>query len=486
MADNIRIYIHGRPQGQDVWSARPNQSDMSYIKSFLDSRIGNDVDGALVVDTWNDRTYYTYVLRKNVYEKSLRPEAYFAITLCIADGVWCNVSWLYELLESVYRSKCQNMILKHENGSKQFLIGQFTEIELKLGDIDALIRVNLAKYRETYLKPIGGYVSTLNSQPQTYSLKEVDSPAFYEDCRQSTIVVSREYPTKVAQLEAKLKEGDTANVKLKKQLQSASETVSASCAKELDDKEREIALLKRQLKQLMEQHGTAGTRPKGIETGESDINRYKDILNSFLIVKVPLIQFARLLASRFPEGSQDNLSGYSQTSQITGEIDSIVPAPHPVHDKKNICEVWIRWINSAILCIILALVVDLSVRQVRVNQSNTNTCDLFPDREIISYDYSCSGDTTYYAKMENDTFVLYYRYMKQESSSAKTTLTPDSAKYQGHVKWQWISYSTSNDSQKELGDDLDCVKIIAKFKNDSVHLMTILPKPKNDNSQAKK
>lgn len=450
MADNIRIYIHGRPQGQDVWSACPDQSDMSYIKGFLDSRIGNDVDGALVVDTWNDSTYYTYVLRKKVYEKSLRPEAYFAITLCIADGFWCNVSWLYELLESVYRSKCQNMILKHENGGKQFLIGQFTEIELKLGDIDVLIRVNLAKYRETYIKPIGGNVTTLNSQPRTYSLKEVDSPVFYEDCRQSTIVVSREYPTKVAQLEFKLKELDAANGKLKKQLQSASETVSASCVNELDAKEQEIVRLKMQLDQLMKQHGTAGTGQKGIGTGESDINRYKDILNSLLIIKDPLIQSARLLASRFPEGGQGNLPHDSSTYQNTDEVDPIYSVPRPVCDKKNICEVWHRWANSAILCVILALVIYLSVCPEHVKMKDYTGHELLYDTTYIE---CMHGDTTYFAEYENDKWLLCYH----DSVNNKV-------RYNNPVTWHSISFHELNDSLPKLRYDVDSALIVARFE----------------------
>ena len=40
MMNSIKVYVHGRPQGQDIWCAEEDSIDYHYLKPFLDSRLG--------------------------------------------------------------------------------------------------------------------------------------------------------------------------------------------------------------------------------------------------------------------------------------------------------------------------------------------------------------------------------------------------------------------------------------------------------------
>ena len=91
----IKVFIHGRPQGQDIWSAAPVANDKFYLNPFLDSRIGENMNSVMQIDVWQNNTYYSYIHRKNIVEKGNRPGAYFAITICFEKHLCTQVALLY-------------------------------------------------------------------------------------------------------------------------------------------------------------------------------------------------------------------------------------------------------------------------------------------------------------------------------------------------------------------------------------------------------
>lgn len=192
---DTRIYVHGRPQGQDIWSPREDSTDRFYLEPFLDSRVGSDVDSAMVIEIWQKHSYYTYVRCKNVVEKSVRPNAYFAITVRF-DGICKNVASLYNLLDLIYNKVCLGHIIANENGQEHILVNHWEEKENVLQQINTLISQNVEKVILPYVSAIDNPQDTKNASIQKWSLKDIDCPLFVSECQKHRIVVSPHYKSK--------------------------------------------------------------------------------------------------------------------------------------------------------------------------------------------------------------------------------------------------------------------------------------------------
>ena len=145
---NFKVYIHGRPQGQDIWPQYETPNDRIYIEPYLDSNIGGDVNVSLITDIYQNNSYYTYIHRKNVVEKVARGQvgnSYFALTIRFNGSICRNVNSLYNLLNQVYEQVCVGSIIKNENGIKHYLVNRFEENQAVAGQIISIIEQNIEK-----------------------------------------------------------------------------------------------------------------------------------------------------------------------------------------------------------------------------------------------------------------------------------------------------------------------------------------------------
>lgn len=192
----VRVYIHGRPQGQDIWCKSPAQDDEFYLNPFLDSKIGEDMNAVLQVDMWHQNAYYSYIHRRNVVEKGNRPNAYFALTVCFERQYCTQVATLYELLETIYKQLCLNNIIEKSGDQEHFLVAQFQEKESVLVQITNIIQQNIEKYISNSLETIKSKQDTISTQIKSYSTVDVDSPQFITDCLAQRVLVSPSIMTK--------------------------------------------------------------------------------------------------------------------------------------------------------------------------------------------------------------------------------------------------------------------------------------------------
>ena len=192
----IRVYIHGRPQGQDTWSSSPAPNDKFYLNPFLDSKIGEDMNAVMQVDVWQNKSYYSYIHRKNVLEKGNRPSAYFAITVCFEKQLCTQVATLDDLLESVYTQIFLNNIIEKTGEQEHFLISQFKEKEAVLNQATNVILQNIEKYISGSLAAVEKAVDTTKTQFRLYANVDVDSPQFIADCASNRVLISPEIITK--------------------------------------------------------------------------------------------------------------------------------------------------------------------------------------------------------------------------------------------------------------------------------------------------
>lgn len=192
----IRIYVHGRPQGQDIWSPKDDATDHFYLEPFLDSRVGGDVQSAMIVDVWQKHIYYTYIRCKTVIEKTQRPNAYFAITIRFDDVYTKNVSTLYNLLERVYNKVCLGNLITSEDGQERFVVSQLSEKSVVLQQMASIISQNVEKVIAPTFSALSVSSDTNETAPKLYSLNDVDSPVFITDSFKHRVVVSPYYKSK--------------------------------------------------------------------------------------------------------------------------------------------------------------------------------------------------------------------------------------------------------------------------------------------------
>ena len=195
----FKVYIHGRPQGQDIWPQYETAYDRIYIEPFLDSTIGADVNVSLITDIYQNNSYYTYIHRKNVVEKVARGQAgnsYFALTIRFNGSICRNVNSLYNLLNQVFEKVCVGNIINIENGIKHYLINRFEDKPAVIGQILSIIEQNIDKVLSPSIVSLGSARDTNTLKPIDYSLLDVDSPSFLEDVKKFKLIISPEKESK--------------------------------------------------------------------------------------------------------------------------------------------------------------------------------------------------------------------------------------------------------------------------------------------------
>ena len=121
--EDIKVYFHGRPQGQNVWGVGDGDFAGVYLEQILNWTYGKDLPACMIIEHWNGDTYYSYIHRKDVLEKNgIRQDAYCAITLRIDHNECHNVATLYELLKTAYKQLVGKAIQVDTKGFERFLI----------------------------------------------------------------------------------------------------------------------------------------------------------------------------------------------------------------------------------------------------------------------------------------------------------------------------------------------------------------------------
>lgn len=275
----IKVYVHGRPQGQDIWSAAPVANDKFYLNPFLDSRIGENMNSVLQIDVWQNNAYYSYIHRKSVIEHGGRPGAYFAITICFEKHLCTQVALLYGLLESVYKQLCLINLLEVSGEQERFLISQFSEKENVLNQISTVILQNVNKYIVGTLKPLNTSVDTTKTQYKTYANVDVDSPQFLSDCTTCRLLVAPSIVSKdklPTELKQKISIIESEKDKLaedRNSWQSKAEHESAENKRLIEDKgqlQAQISALQQQVATIKEE------QKKAFEKQISDLQKSVD------------------------------------------------------------------------------------------------------------------------------------------------------------------------------------------------------------------
>lgn len=419
---DTRIYVHGRPQGQDIWSPKEDSTDRFYLEPFLDSRVGSDVDSAMIIDIWQKHCYYTYIRCKNVVEKSVRPNAYFAITVRF-DGVCKNVASLYNLLDLIYNKVCLGNLIANENGQEHILVYHWNEKENVLQQINTLILQNVDKVILPYISAIENPKDTKNAGIQKWSLKDVDCPLFVSACQNHRVVVSPYYKSKDSVHEDDLKrvaplEAECAKLK---------DQVSIWVAKN-ESTENARALLEKKSRDLTIEIDTLKKEVKSIR--EDVTNQYKDEISKYRTEKQKaennLYAVEKTLKDKTAENEElkkkyDQLekkykekgssSGHSPVNDKDLEIVRLMAERFPVllqEDSPNTSKVikslptWLSIINTILLVALVCLCCFLTMRTNNAVSDCQKTLKEISDKQ--QYETN-TGDTIVSERKVTDTSV---------------------------------------------------------------------------------
>lgn len=77
--EQFKLYVHGVPIGHEIC---PEDMEEDYLKEFYSHDKDIKVSSYMQIDVLDDKSFYTYLHKKNVSSQIGRPGSYLGITIC--------------------------------------------------------------------------------------------------------------------------------------------------------------------------------------------------------------------------------------------------------------------------------------------------------------------------------------------------------------------------------------------------------------------
>lgn len=372
-----RIYVHGRPQGQDVWSPAPAPEDKFYLNPFLDSQVGAEQKAIMQIDIWQGNSYYSYIHRNNVLEKENRKDAYFAITVSFEKQYCAQTATLYSLLESVYQQICLKSIIEKIGDQERFLVSQLKEQESKLKQLTTIILQNIEKYVEHSLVDIENVKDTTKTSIKTYSIFDVDSPQFLSDCLVNRVLVSNDFQSKDSlpiELRKQIVTLESKNTKLVEE-KNAWHSKAESKIEEVEKISAECKRLQDQAQILQKQNESAEKenikKIDALQRTLSEAQQERDKINiekqdlkkrnaSLLEENDELQQKLKKLSKPSKSINSNADEKRAQESTMQGDVEDNIEEEHKSNQHKSLHLSWsivLQLFNAILVVVILVLLI---------------------------------------------------------------------------------------------------------------------------------
>lgn len=342
----FELYIHGTPNGHQIWGSEKNHD---YISTFYNHDSNITDKAALQIDICLGDSYYTYIHQQEVYDSNERPGSFFAMTVCFQKSYCTNVSKVYQIFEAVYEQVCVGTLITQKQNKEVFLVSDFESSRsgnnATVDKIRAIFVKNIAELIQPFIMPLVNVPDTFNKTKKQFSLKEVDSPLFFDFFKkQSIVVLPNLEPASVAN-QIIAKQLNTA-IAQKKALETANSQLQTDNA-QLSNENKELSRqLHASATSSKKKYSTTINQLKSelrIATQERDELKAKieDAKSSIELIDKPVQKLTRLLAGRFPENDKKHLEEDLESSQKSYS--------------KNSKGTRIAGLNSILLGIIIAL-----------------------------------------------------------------------------------------------------------------------------------
>lgn len=342
----FELYVHGTPNGHQIWGSEKNHD---YISTFYNHDSNITDNAALQIDICLGDSYYTYLHQQDVYDSNERPGSFFAMTVCFSKSYCTNVSKLYQIFEAVYEQICVGTLITLKQNKEVFLVSDFESSRsgnnATVDKIRAIFVKNIAELIQPFIIPLVNVPDTFNKTKKQFSLKEVDSPLFFDFFKKQSIVISPNIEPAAIANQIIAKQLNTA-ITQKKALETANSQLQTDNARLLNENKELSSQLQASASSSEKKYSSTITQLKSelrIATQERDELKAKieDAKSSIELIDKPVQKLTRLLAGRFPESDKKHIEEDLESSQKCYS--------------KVTKGIWTSGLNSILLGIIIAL-----------------------------------------------------------------------------------------------------------------------------------
>lgn len=172
---DIKLYVHGVPNGQGTWGVE--NFDTNYIETFYGRKSNVPVQMFVEVRRFASSTYcyYTYFRIGNVYDNTGRAGSYFALTIRI-NYYYADIQNIYNLLDAAYNKFIIGSIVDVNEGVIKYLITDFVQENITLKSLEQEINKYLMQFSsDSDFIPLSGFKVNGQSEPASVNLLECDA-----------------------------------------------------------------------------------------------------------------------------------------------------------------------------------------------------------------------------------------------------------------------------------------------------------------------
>lgn len=271
MSIDIKLYVHGVPNGQNIWG-NPG-TDKPYILAFYGLHNQLEASDQMLVEIRDAMAYYTYIYSDNkLQDKDGRPGGYLALTVRI-NQYYSYIQNIYHLLEAAFNSYIVGHILESTAaGGYRFKIVQFDQENDLLSKLEEEIKNYLINFSSNHdIVPLAGLKSNSSSEYVTINPSDA-TPQKALDIMKSTgkLSVSAKYPS--------AKEADIAQKK-----DSEIQMVKADCQKQITATKNESKTIEDANKNLKKQNDNCVAKINELEATKKDLTGKLAQINSLTV-----------------------------------------------------------------------------------------------------------------------------------------------------------------------------------------------------------
>lgn len=328
MAYNIKLFVHGVPNGQDIWG-NPG-ADIKYIEAFYrKSNVASQMILEVMQFGGETNAYYTYFYSNDkIQDEQYRNGGYFALTLRI-NYYYADIQNIYNLLEAAFNKYIIGSVLEYTTGGGcRFKISQFKQVNDNLNALEKeLIRYLMQFSSDKDFMPLGGFKSNgLNEIGSINLLEAIPEVVANHVKSTSKISVSSLYTTsKEQQIINKM------NSKLQTTISNAQQQIAAIQQKAQQDvqaaqrdKEQGILAVKNEYKDadktISQLHAQIDKNNKEITRLNAQVNDLNTKLQNAQVYKTHYEENKKELekTKNLIAEIKKNLSGLSGISELLG------------------------------------------------------------------------------------------------------------------------------------------------------------------------
>ena len=329
MAYNIKLFVHGVPNGHDIWG-NPG-ADSKYIEMFYGrkSNVLSQMFLEVMQFAGETNAYYTYFYYNDkIQDKSNRTGGYFALTLRI-NFYYADIPNIYNLLEAAFNKFIIGSVLEYTaGGGCRFLVSQLNHANDILNALEKELQNYLMQFSsDKDFISLGDFKSNGQNDSVTINVLEATPNVVIKQVKTTgKISVSSFYPSsKEQQIINKMNaEIQTVTTNAQQQISAVRQKAQQDVLSAQKDKEQGILAVKNEYKEADKRISQLSARN---DKAEEEINRLNGQVND-LNAK---LQKAQSYKRHYEESQKkvekmenliaeikNNLSGLSGISELLG------------------------------------------------------------------------------------------------------------------------------------------------------------------------